>query len=321
MMTSKRTIKIAEQFGRVAVAMGGASAEREISLTSGKAVLSALVEQGVNAIAVDIGGDPISAFQNSHFDRVFNVVHGRGGEDGVLQGLLESMRLPYTGSGVLGSALSMDKLKTKLCWQASELPTPASLTLTTKDDLGQVSEKLGFPVITKPVREGSSIGMNKVENAGQLENAWIQAREFDDKVMAEQWITGNEFTVAIVKDQALPSIRLQTPNDFYDYNAKYSATTTQYHCPSGLSENQELQLQQLAIEASKVVDVSGWCRVDCFLDVKDRPWLIEINTVPGMTDHSLVPMAAQAAIMDFNELVWCILETSIDDNQNPELTI
>ncbi|MEE9343999.1 MAG: D-alanine--D-alanine ligase [Methylococcales bacterium] len=314
-MTHQRTIKNAAEFGRVAVAMGGASAEREISLNSGNAVLSALVEQGVNAVAVDIGIDPISALLTEQYDRVFNIVHGRGGEDGVLQGVLESMGLPYTGSGVLGSALCMDKLKTKLCWQASQLPTPACITLKTHEDIERVVNQLGFPVIVKPVREGSSIGMNKATSTQQLTDAWQQAREFDDEVMAEQWITGNEYTVGIIENQALPLIRLQTPNDFYDYQAKYHANTTQYHCPSGLAEEQETQLQQLALNASQIVDATGWSRVDLFVDDAKQPWLIEINTVPGMTDHSLVPMAAKAMGMDFKQLVWQILETSMENAQ------
>ncbi len=317
-MTSERKITSAEAFGRVAVAMGGASAEREISLISGQAVLSALVEQSVDAVAVDIGNDPIGALLTEQFDRVFNIVHGRGGEDGVLQGVLESMGLPYTGSGVLGSALCMDKLKTKLCWQARALPTPDCEILKTRDDINRVASQLGFPVMVKPVSEGSSIGMNKATSLEQLTNAWQQARQFDDVVMAEQWVTGDEYTIGIIGDQVLPSIRLQTPNEFYDYQAKYQANTTQYHCPSGLATEQERELMQLAISASQVVDASGWCRVDLFVDESNQPWLIEINTVPGMTDHSLVPMAAKAIGMNFNQLVWKILETSMDMTQQGE---
>ena len=314
-MNSERKINSAKAFGRVAVAMGGASAEREISLKSGQAVLNALVEQGVDAVAVDIGNDPIGALLAQQFDRVFNIVHGRGGEDGVLQGVLESMGLPYTGSGVLGSALCMDKLKTKLCWQASELPTPACEILKTLEDIDGVEKRLGFPVIVKPVREGSSIGMNKATSLEQLTDAWQKASQFDDVVMAEQWVTGDEYTVGIIGDQALPIIRLQTPNEFYDYEAKYQSDTTQYHCPSGLTAEQEIELKQLAITASQVVDACGWCRVDLFVDETHLPWLIEVNTVPGMTDHSLVPMAAKAIGMDFNQLVWTILETSMDTQQ------
>ncbi|MEE9413630.1 MAG: D-alanine--D-alanine ligase [Methylococcales bacterium] len=314
-MNSERKINSAKAFGRVAVAMGGASAEREISLKSGQAVLNALVEQGVDAVAVDIGNDPIGALLAQQFDRVFNIVHGRGGEDGVLQGVLESMGLPYTGSGVLGSALCMDKLKTKLCWQASELPTPACEILKTLEDIDGVEKRLGFPVIVKPVREGSSIGMNKATSLEQLTDAWQKASQFDDVVMAEQWVTGDEYTVGIIGDQALPIIRLQTPNEFYDYEAKYQSNTTQYHCPSGLATEQETELKQLAITASQAVDASGWCRVDLFVDETHQPWLIEVNTVPGMTDHSLVPMAAKAIGMDFNQLVWEILETSMDTQQ------
>jgi D-alanine-D-alanine ligase len=314
-MNFEREINNPKAFGCVAVVMGGASAEREISLKSGQAVLSALVEQSVDAIAVDIGNDPIGALLAQQFDRVFNIVHGRGGEDGVLQGVMESMGLPYTGSGVLGSALCMDKLKTKLCWQASQLPTPASEILKSREDIDRAANQLGFPVIVKPVREGSSIGMNKAASLKQLTDAWQQASQFDNVVMAEQWVAGDEYTVGIIGDQALPIIRLQTPNEFYDYEAKYQASTTQYYCPCGLAAEQEKQLQQLAISASQVVDASGWCRVDLFVDESNQPWLIEINTVPGMTDHSLVPMAAKAVGMDFNQLVWKILETSMDNAQ------
>ncbi|MCH9699627.1 MAG: D-alanine--D-alanine ligase [Gammaproteobacteria bacterium] len=320
-MNTDSKIKTADSFGRVAVAMGGVSAERDISLKSGNAVLSALLEQGVKAIAVDIGNDPVSALRAGQFDRVFNIVHGRGGEDGILQGVMESLGLPYTGSGVLGSALSMDKHKTKLCWQASQLPTPSCMVLEDQEDLGRVADQLGFPVIVKPVREGSSLGMSKVNSVQQLEQAWHQAQIFDNKVIAEQWVSGNEYTVAVLDNNALPIIGLQTPNEFYDYQAKYIASTTQYHCPSGLSEIQESTLQNLALKACQTVEVSGWCRVDLFVDETDRPWLIEVNTVPGMTDHSLVPMAAKAAGIDFNELVFRILETSVEKENDVEKAV
>ncbi len=319
-MIAQCAISSPATFGLVAVAMGGSSAEREISLKSGNAVLSALLEQGVNAVAVDIGNDPVKALLSAKFDRVFNIVHGRGGEDGVFQGVMQAMGLPYTGSGVLGSALSMDKLKTKLCWHASNLPTPAWVTLESEHDFDIVSEQLGYPVIVKPAREGSSFGMSKVNSAAQLTEAWQQAQQFDDVVMAEQWISGHEYTVALLDNQPLPLIRLQTANEFYDYQAKYCSDTTQYHCPSGLSEQQENELQQLALDASQLIDNKGWSRVDLFVDKSNHPWLIEANTVPGMTDHSLVPMAAKAAGIGFNELVWRILETSIDTNIHYEMT-
>jgi D-alanine-D-alanine ligase len=218
-MIAERRINDPAEFGHVAVVMGGTSAEREISLKGGHAVLNALVEQGVDAIAIDVENGSIKALQNHKLDRVFNMIHGRGGEDGVIQAVLETMDIAYTGSGVLAAALSMDKLKTKLCWQASQIPTPAWLMLKSRQDIDKAASQLGFPLMVKPLREGSSIGMNKVNTVQQLSNAWQQAAEFDHMVMAEQWVAGNEYTVGIIGDQALPMIRLQTPNDFYDYQA------------------------------------------------------------------------------------------------------
>ena len=298
-------------FGKVAVAMGGASAEREISLLSGRAVFAALERLGVEAKAVDMGTRPYEALAGKSYDRVFNIIHGRGGEDGVLQGLLESMGLPYTGSGVLGSALSMDKLRTKLCWRGAGLPTPDWQVLENEQDLERSIETLGFPVIVKPALEGSSIGMAKAEDRSQLMAAWQQAREFECSVFAERWVDGDEYTAALLQTRMLPLIRLENPRRFYDYQAKYQDDSTRYVCPCGLSRVEESRLQNLARLACDVVQVSGWARVDLFLDRMGQPWLIEINTVPGMTDHSLVPMAAKAAGISFDELVWRILETSV----------
>lgn len=309
----------AQDFGRVAVTMGGVAAERDISLKSGQAVLSALLDQGINAFGIDIGSNPIESLQQYEFDRVFNIVHGRGGEDGILQAVLEAMNKPYTGTGVLGSALTMDKYKTKLCWLAHQMPTPDCVVLETTDDLRKVTTQLGYPVIVKPVREGSSLGMSKVDSEQDLQTAWQLALKYDGQVMAEQWITGKEYTVAILDNQALPMIRLETPNLFYDYQAKYFSDSTRYHCPCGLADQEEIRLQNLALQASKLVDVSGWCRVDLLIDEQDRPWLIEVNTVPGMTDHSLVPMAARQAGIEFNELVQRILQTSVDSEQQNEV--
>lgn len=299
-----------EQFGRVAVMMGGSAAEREVSLRSGAAVYEALKSQGVDAIAVDVTGSPIDALAGQKFDRVFNIIHGRGGEDGVLQAVLEVLELPYTGSGVLASALSMDKLRTKLCWQGYGLVTPKWCLLESAADLDVCIEKLGFPVIVKPALEGSSIGMSKASNREELQKALDVAAQYRCDVYAEAWVTGKEYTVAVLDGAALPAIRLETPHAFYDYEAKYQATTTQYHCPCGLSEEQEPFLKDLAVTACKVVGVKGWGRVDVFIDDAGQYQLIEVNTVPGMTDHSLVPMAARQAGMDFEELVWRILETS-----------
>ena len=299
-----------EDFGRVAVLMGGWAAERQVSLRSGAAVFAALIRKGVDAIAIDVTDSPITALAGQPIDRVFNIIHGRGGEDGVLQSVLEVMNIPYTGCRVLASALSMDKMRTKLCWLGYGLPTPKWHLLKSANDLDVCIERLGFPVIVKPAQEGSSIGMNKANNRDELAKALEVAAEFNCEVYAESWVVGKEYTVAILDGKALPVIRLETPNAFYDYEAKYNANTTKYHCPSGLSDDQEQALQQLAVQASDVVGVKGWCRIDVFIDESGQPQLIEINTVPGMTDHSLVPMAAKQAGIGFDDLVWKILETS-----------
>jgi D-alanine-D-alanine ligase len=308
-MTAK--VQKPEQFGHVAVLMGGHAAERQVSLKSGAAVYEALKRKGVDAVGIDVTASPIDAMAGQNFDRVFNIIHGRGGEDGVLQGVLEVLGIPYTGSGVMASALSMDKLRTKLCWQGYGLVTPQWCLLKDAGDIDACIEKLGFPVIVKPAQEGSSIGMSKATNRDELVSALKVAAEYHCDVYAEAWVTGKEYTVAVLAGEALPVIRLETPNVFYDYEAKYQATTTQYHCPCGLSEDEELQLRKLAVIASEVVGVRGWGRVDVFIDASGQYQLIEINTVPGMTDHSLVPMAARQAGIDFDDLVWRILETSV----------
>ncbi|WAR45216.1 D-alanine--D-alanine ligase [Methylomonas rapida] len=305
------TVKQAADFGRVAVLMGGSAAEREISLRSGNAVYQALISQGIDAVAVDVTGSPIEALAKFEIDRVFNVIHGRGGEDGVLQAVLEVLGLPYTGSGVLASALSMDKLRTKLCWQGMGLATPKWFVLQSEQDVDACIAQLGFPVIVKPAQEGSSIGMSKANDRNELIAALRLAQQYHCDVYAEQWVQGREYTVAILAGEALPAIRLQTPNVFYDFDAKYRANTTQYHCPCGLDAEREQQLQALALKACEGLSVKGWARVDAFIDDNDCVQLIEVNTVPGMTDHSLVPMAAKAAGVNFNELVWRILETSM----------
>ncbi|MEE9397110.1 MAG: D-alanine--D-alanine ligase [Methylococcales bacterium] len=314
-MSFPKQILQPKNFGQVAVLMGGTGAEREISLISGDAVLNALLRSGVNAIAIDIGEYPMRQLPEGKFDRVFNMIHGRGGEDGVMQGALEALGLPYTGSKVLASALTMDKLTTKLCWHGAALPTPGWCLLAVEEDLDICANRLGFPVIVKPTMEGSSIGMSKVENKERLREAWKEASGYG-VVFAESWIEGSEFTVGFLGEIPLPVIRLETPNVFYDYDAKYFAETTQYHCPSGLPEDVENKLQNLAMEASRHVGVSGWGRVDILMDKEDQPWLIEINTIPGMTDHSLVPMAANAAGLNFDDLVWRILETSLPEERH-----
>ncbi|MCP5427333.1 MAG: D-alanine--D-alanine ligase [Chromatiaceae bacterium] len=297
----------AAEFGKVAVLMGGRSAERAVSLDGGKAVLASLQRSGVNAVGIDAGADVLAQLQAGGFDRVFILLHGRGGEDGVIQGALETLGLPYTGSGVAGSALGMDKYRCKLLWCGLGLPTPPFAMLRGEQDLAAAAA-LGFPLMIKPVHEGSSIGMTRVEDAAGLHAAWRAAADYDREVMAERWVTGAEFTVAILGDEALPAIRLETPHLFYDYDAKYHADTTSYHCPAGLAEDQEMRLRELARAAFKAVGASGWGRVDILVNQDDEPFLIEVNTVPGMTSHSLVPMAARANGVDFDRLVWRILE-------------
>lgn len=303
-------IKDAQSFGRVAVLMGGVAAERDISLNSGQAVFQALLRNQVNVTAVDVTTNAIDVLLNTPFDRVFNIIHGRGGEDGVLQALLETLAIPYTGSGVLASALSMDKLRTKLCWQGAGLKTPEWVLLQSETDITHCIKELGFPVIVKPALEGSSLGMSRADSEAELYKAWHDAAQYQCDVYAEAWIQGSEYTVGILNGEALPVIRLETPNIFYDFDAKYRSNSTRYHCPAGLTTEIELELAALALEACQILGVSGWGRVDVFIDQQQQAQLIEVNTVPGMTDHSLVPMAAKQAGLSFDELVWRILETS-----------
>lgn len=296
-------------FGKVAVLMGGTSAEREVSLKSGSAVLAALLRRGVNAFGLD-AQDPAATLlrlKSEKFDRVFIALHGRGGEDGTLQGALELLGIPYTGSGVLGSALGMDKLRTKRMWQNLGLPTPPFAVLHDESEATRAVAELGLPLMVKPVHEGSSIGISKVKRAEDMITAYRDAAKHDAEVIAEKFITGKEHTAAILDRQTLPLIRLETPREFYDYQAKYIADDTQYHCPCGLAPDQETEFQQMALRAFDAIGASGWGRVDFFVDGAGNPWLIEVNTVPGMTDHSLVPMAARAAGIEFDELVWRIL--------------
>ncbi len=303
------TVK-AGDFGRVAVLMGGESAEREVSLDSGQAVSEALQRMGVDAIAVDVGKDILKQLGQGGFDRAFIALHGPGGEDGVIQGALETIGLPYTGSGVAASALGMDKYRCKLLWQALGLLTPTFRMIRDASDL-RLAESIGFPLMIKPVHEGSSIGMAKVDESAGLQAAWGQAAGFDREVMAELWITGEEYTVSILGDEALPAIRLETPHTFYDYDAKYDADTTRYYCPAGLSDEQESGVRGLALEAFQAIGAEGWGRVDMMMSQAGELFLIEVNTVPGMTGHSLVPMAAKACGLSFDRLVWRILEISL----------
>jgi D-alanine-D-alanine ligase len=300
----------AGEFGRVAVLLGGSSSEREISLLSGAAVLAALQRRGVDAHGFDPAQRALSELTGQQVARAWIALHGPGGEDGTVQGALEFLGVPYTGSGVMGSAIGMDKLRTKRLAQAIGVPTAEYALLREAADLPLALERLGLPLIVKPGSQGSSVGMARVEQAGELAAAWRAALQFDPVVFAEPWISGAEYTVAILQGEALPSIRIETPRAFYDYEAKYRRTDTRYHCPSGLSAQAEDHLARLALAAFDACGAAGWGRADFMLDRTGRPLLLEINTVPGMTDHSLVPMAARAAGIDFDELVWRVLETS-----------
>lgn len=298
-----------QNFGKVAVLMGGNSAERTISLTSGQAVLAALLRRGIDAIGIDTATDAIEQLTHTQIDRVFIALHGRGGEDGVIQGYLENLGIPYTGSGVLASALAMDKYRTKLLWQGLGLPTPPHKLLH-KTTYRQVIEELGMPVVIKPILEGSSVGISKVNNLEEIEQAWQTASQFHCDVMAERYINGTEYTAAILHNQVLPLIKLETPRDFYDYTAKYHDNQTTYLCPCGLATATEERFKTLMKQAFTAIGAKGWGRVDFICDAQGQPWLLEVNTIPGMTDHSLVPMAAKAANISFDELVESILTTA-----------
>jgi D-alanine-D-alanine ligase len=301
-----------QAYGKVVVLMGGCSAERDISLRSGSAVLQALQAAGIDAHGVDAADAQLYAtLAKGGFSRAFIALHGRGGEDGVIQGLLESTGLPYTGSGVLGSALGMDKLRTKQVWQSAGLPSPGFTVLSSAADVVRVKDRLQYPVIVKPSHEGSSIGITKVAAADGLMAAWRLASRYDECVLAEQWVAGREYTAGILGDEVLPLIGLETPNTFYDYAAKYEVDTTRYLIPCGLPAAQETELQAMSLAAFAAVGAAGWGRVDFMLDTDGQPWLIEVNTVPGLTDHSLVPMAASAAGIDFGDLVCRILDSSL----------
>lgn len=304
-------VKEASEFGRVAVIYGGNSNERSVSLDSGAAVLQALQNQGVDATHFDPKHQDITELRQ--YDRVFNVLHGRGGEDGLLQGVLQWFDIPQTGSGILASALGMDKVRTKQLWQGCGLSTAPFSLLTADTDWQQVVNMLGLPLIIKPVHEGSSIGMTKVNNLDELPAAYATAVQCGDVVMAERWITGREFTIVIIDDEAYPVIRLEPADitNFYDFEAKYNRNDTSYYIPCGLSAADEKHLQDLSLAAFRAVDAKGWGRIDAMQDEAGNFWLLEINTVPGMTSHSLVPMAAKARGMDFESLCWHILAQTV----------
>ncbi|WP_310450181.1 D-alanine--D-alanine ligase [Sulfuritalea sp.] len=294
-------------FGKVAVMMGGKSAEREVSLKSGAAVLAALRSSGVDAHSFDPQDRALEALHAEGFQRVFIALHGRGGEDGTLQGALDLLEIPYTGSGVLASALAMDKWRSKLVWQASGLPVPDYVVLDAAGDFAAVEARLGLPLFVKPANEGSSIGISKVKQAGGLSAAFELAARYDACVIAERYLAGGEFTVGIVNGRALPVIRIVPATEFYDYDAKYLRDDTEYRIPSGLGEQRETEMRDLALRAFAVLGGRGWGRVDFMLDAAGCIYCLEANTSPGMTDHSLVPMAARAAGISFPQLVLDLL--------------
>jgi len=303
-------ISNAKDFGKVAVLMGGDSAEREISMLTGEAVLTALQERGVDAHGIDATGSFWQPLVADGYDRVWIALHGRGGEDGTVQGLLEYLKLPYTGSGVLGSALAMDKVRTKQLLQAVGLPTTPWATPSSAQELAVAVERLGLPAMVKPALEGSSIGMSKVTSAADIDVAWRIASKADSVVMVEPWIEGAEYSAGVLQDKVLPLIRIEAQNTFYDYQAKYFSDETGYYCPSGLPAQDEQRYAEMSLQAFAAVGAEGWGRVDFMLDAAGEPQILEVNTVPGMTSHSLVPMAAAEAGIDFGGLVWRILETS-----------
>ena len=295
-------------FGKVAVMMGGRSAERAVSLKSGERILSALRKKAVDAHAFDAKKQTLDALVKDRFDRVFIALHGRYGEDGTVQGALELLGVPYTGSGVLGSALAMDKWRTNLVWQGSGIPTSHYELLTRESDLNGVTTRLGLPLMVKPSNEGSSIGMTKVKSARDLPEAYALAANYDRVVIAEAFVDGVELTAGVLGDTALPLIKLETPREFYDYAAKYSAEDTRYIIPCGLPPDAERIIQDEALRAFRILGCSGWGRVDLMLDRKGKPYFLEVNTSPGMTDHSLVPLAARHAGSSFEDLCLRILE-------------
>ncbi|BEV72500.1 D-alanine--D-alanine ligase [Paludibacterium sp. THUN1379] len=299
-----------KQYGKVAVMMGGSSAEREVSLMSGSGVLKALQSRQVDAHPFDPSEKPLSALKEEGFDRVFIILHGPFGEDGTLQGALETLGLPYTGCGVMASAIGMDKWRTKLLWQAAGLPIPAFRLLDEQTDLDQVVAELGLPLFVKPACEGSSIGISKVKSAAEMRAAYEAARKYDSLVLAEQFIGGGEYTCAMLGERALPTIKIEPATEFYDYDAKYFRDDTVYRCPSGIPADTEARVHEYALRAFKVLGGQGWGRIDFLMDEAGQPYLLEVNTAPGMTSHSLVPMAARQAGMSYEDLCLAVLDTA-----------
>ena len=308
----KQNLSVSPQsFGRVGVFMGGWSAEREISLLSGQRVLQGLLSAGVDAVPVDVNRELLKSLNGDEYDRIFLILHGPGGEDGVVQAYLELLGMPYTGSWVLGSALAMNKLRSKQIWRGLAMPVPDWRIVDSIDECRSKAQEMGFPMIFKPIGEGSSIGISPVMRPGELEGAFDGAHRYG-AVMMEKFIHGRELTVAVLDGEALPVIHIETPHQFYDYEAKYFVDSTSYHCPADLPDNVSSECQRLALDAFSAVDAHGWGRVDFICDENNQPWLIEVNTAPGMTGHSLVPMAAREAGLSFETLVTRILECSLE---------
>lgn len=311
MQSSNQTKKLIQRLGKVVVLMGGVAAERDVSLRSGAAILEALKSEGVEAVGCDVTSVAQLVEIAQKYDRAFIALHGRWGEDGGVQAVLDSLALPYTGSGMTASALAMDKLRTKWLWKGVGLPTPAFKVVSSSSPLDVENFDLTFPVIVKPSHEGSSIGMRKVDTLDALQEAVNFAQQYDSEILIEQWITGREFTCAVLDGEALPMIQLKTDHDFYDFDAKYQSNTTEYLCPCGLAAEEEKRIQALVLQAFDAVGARHWGRVDLMLNDQSQPWLIEINTVPGMTDHSLVPMAAKAVDLSFSKLVLKLISLTL----------
>jgi D-alanine-D-alanine ligase len=309
---ARREVRDAAEFGRVAVLYGGSSSEREVSLDTGAAVLEALVAAGVDAMGWDPAERPLTRLASDGCDRAWIALHGPGGEDGALQGALEWLGIPYTGSGVLASALAMDKVRSKHLFHSAGIPTPEYAVLRKPGHAALAADHLGYPLIVKPSGQGSSVGMSKVFEPPELEAAVLDAFEYGSEVLVERCIVGRELTVAVLQGKALPSIRIETPRVFYDYRAKYASDRTEYFCPGAASDDEEAELSSLAIAAFTELGCRGWGRVDFMCGQGEGPSVLEVNTVPGMTSHSLVPMAARASGIDFPALCWRILETSMN---------
>jgi D-alanine-D-alanine ligase len=299
-------------FGKVAVLAGGLSNERDISLMSGRAVFNSLIGQGVDAHFIDVSHDIIEQLQTGKFDCAFIALHGQGGEDGVIQGLLEVMQIPYTGSGVMASALAMDKLRSKIIWQSVGLPILPSVIIDKYCNLQEINLELQFPVAVKPVDQGSSFGVSKAQDYHDLPKMFEKANQYSDLVMLEEWVEGSEFTVGILHDGVLPPLEIRAPDGFYSYEAKYKSHATTYHCPCDLKKNQQAELQEIAVQAFDALGCRGWGCVDFKQDKEGNFWILEINTVPGLTGRSNIPIAARAADMEFDELVMKILSTSLE---------